>query len=109
MYGINENEESNAPWIQSYPLGKYISKIAIQKTKVNNDDSYLIHVIRANSSDYVFGFYATCNGIKNILHKYKSIRNISLIGSSLARLFVHEVAQVLNNYTMKKINVYITN
>eukprot|EP01084_Bolivina_argentea_P269737 458495_1 len=95
-----------APWIQSYPLGKYFSKIATQKTNINK--SYLIHVIRANSSDYVFGFYATCNGIqkggtrtcneiKNILRKYKSIQKISLIGSSLGGLYAREVAKQLYN------------
>eukprot|EP00484_Ammonia_sp_Unknown_P031211 CAMPEP_0197035120 /NCGR_PEP_ID=MMETSP1384-20130603/12994_1 /TAXON_ID=29189 /ORGANISM="Ammonia sp." /LENGTH=275 /DNA_ID=CAMNT_0042465135 /DNA_START=339 /DNA_END=1166 /DNA_ORIENTATION=+ len=62
--------------------------------------------MRANSSDYLFGFYSTCNGIKkggtrtcneikSILKRYPSINKLSLIGSSLGGLYIREVTKQL--------------
>eukprot|EP01083_Nonionella_stella_P083948 232204_1 len=97
-----------APWLHSYPLGKWISKLASRRATSTRSGGYLIHVIRSNSRDYVFGLYATCLGIerggqrtlseiKSILHDHPSITKISLIGSSLGGLYVREVAKQLYN------------
>ena len=91
-----------------------MSKMATQKMRSNNNNGYLIHVIRSNSSDYIFGFYSTCTGIekggirtcneiKDILIQYPSITKISLIGSSLGGLYIREVVKQLYNDSNKSL------
>ena len=85
-----------APWIRATPLGKGLYKFALNN---NNNNQYLIHIIRSNSDDYLFGWIKTNDGINNggqrtgneiklILDKYQSIKKISVIGQSLGGLYI---------------------
>ena len=88
-----------APWIRATPLAKSLAAAAKTKHSLNPDNRCLIHVIRANSDDYVFGWWKTQDGIhrggqrttneiESVLDKHKSINRISLIGQSLGGLYI---------------------
>ena len=95
-----------SPWIRQTPLANYFCNIANMKSDDNN--SYLVHIIKGNSNDYCFGLYRTqlgiCVGgkrtadeIKNVLEKYSSINKISFIGGSLGGLYNRYAVKVLYN------------
>eukprot|EP01084_Bolivina_argentea_P115173 204867_1 len=73
-----------APWLRATPLGKGLHDMAHKHHQINNENRYLIHIVRSNSDDYLFGWIKTqdgihkggqrtCNEIKAILDEYKTI------------------------------------
>lgn len=94
-----------APWIRMTPLFQSMTKFA-SKSHTVNSKNYLIHVIKSNSNDYVFGWVKTQDGIDkggrriyneitSLTNKYPSINEISMIGGSLGGLYIRYAASLL--------------
>ena len=101
-----------APWIRTTLTAKALLSMAASKHALDIErNKYLIHVIRSNSDDYIFGFLRTqdgidrggqrtCDEIKSVLDAHRSIQRISLIGASLGGLYIrYAVKQLYDHQT----------